>query len=103
MMMWLDSLANEINENVEERINLQKALYELEDTNVQNKLLVSHLEEIIEFEHPSSQSCREAKQQRKDLIESIKENEEAGLKLRAEVSSNEEAKHEIERRRKLKK
>eukprot|EP01023_Acetabularia_acetabulum_P049398 TRINITY_DN5272_c0_g3_i1.p1 TRINITY_DN5272_c0_g3~~TRINITY_DN5272_c0_g3_i1.p1 ORF type:complete len:807 (-),score=147.37 TRINITY_DN5272_c0_g3_i1:260-2680(-) len=96
MMAWLDSLANEINENVEERINLQKALYELEDTNVQNKLLVQHLEEVMTFEHPSSQAHRESRKQKEDLFESIKENEEAGFKLRAEVAANEKAKQAIE-------
>jgi len=34
---WLDELSEDINENVEERINLQKALFELEDMNIQNK------------------------------------------------------------------
>lgn len=44
---WIDALATEINENVEERINLQKALFELEDLNVCNKFELKNLEECL--------------------------------------------------------
>jgi kinesin family protein 18/19 len=33
---WIDALSDDINENVEERINIEKALFELEDINAQN-------------------------------------------------------------------
>lgn len=47
-LSWIDTLAAEINENVEERINLQKALFELEDLNVCNKFELKQLDEYIE-------------------------------------------------------
>ena len=47
-MKWLDDLSTEINENTEERINLQKALFELEDTNVLNKCELQQLEHIMQ-------------------------------------------------------
>lgn len=37
----------EINDNVEERINLQKALFELEDVNVCNKYELQNIEDSI--------------------------------------------------------
>lgn len=40
-------MAAEINENVEERINLQKALFELEDLNVCNKFELKQLDECL--------------------------------------------------------
>jgi kinesin family protein 18/19 len=47
-LSWLDALATEINENVEERINLQKALYELEDINVCNKYELQNIQEMLD-------------------------------------------------------
>jgi hypothetical protein len=46
-LAWIDGLASEINENVEERINLQKALFELEDINVCNAYELHNLEALI--------------------------------------------------------
>ncbi len=37
-----------MNENIEERINLQKALFEIEDANVFNKTELRRLEEFLE-------------------------------------------------------
>jgi kinesin family protein 18/19 len=37
----------EINENVEERINLQKALFELEDINVCNQYELQNIEDML--------------------------------------------------------
>lgn len=46
-LSWLDVLSNDINENVEERINLQKAVFELEDMNARNKAELQLLDEQI--------------------------------------------------------
>ncbi len=46
-LSWLDVLSHDINENVEERINLQKALFELEDMNLHNRLELQQLDEMI--------------------------------------------------------
>lgn len=37
----------EINDNVEERINLQKALFELEDVNVCNKYELQNIDDML--------------------------------------------------------
>lgn len=46
-MSWLNVLSHEISENVQERINLQKALFELEETNLHNRTELQHLDDAI--------------------------------------------------------
>ena len=46
-LSWLNILSQEISENVQERINLQKALFELEETNLQNHTELQHLDDAI--------------------------------------------------------
>lgn len=46
-MSLLNALSLETNENVQERINLQKALIELEETNVRNRKELQHLDDAI--------------------------------------------------------
>lgn len=43
----LNLLSQETSENVQERINLQKALFELEETNIRNRTELQHLDESI--------------------------------------------------------
>ncbi|XP_020598093.1 kinesin-like protein KIN-8B [Phalaenopsis equestris] len=44
---WLNALSQETGENVQERINLQKALFELEETNLRNRTELQHLDDAI--------------------------------------------------------
>ena len=46
-LSWLNVLSQETGENVQERINLQKALFELEETNKRNRLELQHLDDAI--------------------------------------------------------
>lgn len=46
-LSWLDGLSHQISENVQERINLQKALFELEETNLRNRTELQHLDDAI--------------------------------------------------------
>ncbi|KAL5581894.1 hypothetical protein UlMin_014336 [Ulmus minor] len=46
-LSWLNILSHETGENVQERINLQKALHELEETNLRNCTELQHLDEAI--------------------------------------------------------
>lgn len=43
----LDVLSRETSENVQERINLQKALFELEETNTRNRIELQQLDDAI--------------------------------------------------------
>ncbi|KAK8967836.1 Kinesin-like protein FLA10 [Platanthera guangdongensis] len=44
---WLNALSHETSENVQERINLQKALFELEETNLRNRIELQRLDDAI--------------------------------------------------------
>ena len=46
-LSWLNDLSQETSENVQERINLQKALFELEETNLRNRTELQHLDDAI--------------------------------------------------------
>lgn len=46
-LSWLNVFSQEISENVQERINLQKALFELEETNLRNRTELQHLDDAI--------------------------------------------------------
>lgn len=46
-LSWLNVLSQETGENVQERINLQKALFELEETNKRNRMELQHLDDSI--------------------------------------------------------
>jgi kinesin family protein 18/19 len=41
------SFLQDMNENIEERINLQKAVFEIEDANLFNRYEIKQLEEMI--------------------------------------------------------
>lgn len=43
----LNILSRETSENVQERINLQKALFELEETNIRNRIELQNLDDAI--------------------------------------------------------
>ncbi len=48
LLGWIDALVQEMNENIEERINLQKGLFEIEDANLYNKYELKQLDEFLE-------------------------------------------------------
>jgi kinesin family protein 18/19 len=48
LLTCIDSLVQDMHENIEERINLQKALFEIEDANVFNRYELRQLEEFLE-------------------------------------------------------
>lgn len=46
-LSWLNVLSQETSENVQERINLQKALFELDESNLRNRTELQHLDDSI--------------------------------------------------------
>lgn len=46
-LSWLNILSHETSENVQERINLQKASFELEETNCRNRTELQQLDDAI--------------------------------------------------------
>ena len=97
-LSWIDHLASEINENVEERINLQKALFEIEDVNVCNKFELKNLDECLGASDLSSDEERELSERRENIVENIKENAEAGVRCRHDIDANERTRYQIQQR-----
>lgn len=91
-LSWLNTLSHETNENVQERINLQKALYELEETNLRNRTELQHLDDAIAKQQAIEKdgSVVEALRARRQVIlDNIRDNDEAGVNYQKEIESNE--------------
>lgn len=90
-LSWLDTLSCEINENVEDRINLQKALFELEDKNSHNHCELQQLDnEIAKHQRDEGTNVEEALIERRKLVlDNIRDNDEAGALYRKEIEQNE--------------
>ncbi|XP_010271540.1 PREDICTED: kinesin-like protein KIN-8B isoform X2 [Nelumbo nucifera] len=91
-LSWLDVLSRETSENVQERINLQKALFELEETNIRNRIELQHLDDaiakqqVIEKDGTIVQALRERRQV---ILDNIRDNDEAGASYHKEIEANE--------------
>ncbi|XP_024027036.1 kinesin-like protein KIN-8B [Morus notabilis] len=91
-LSWLNTLSHETSENVQERINLQKALYELEETNLRNRTELQHLDDAIAKQQAIEKdgSAVEALRARRQVIlDNIRDNDEAGVNYQKEIESNE--------------
>nr|KJB44000.1 hypothetical protein B456_007G229100 [Gossypium raimondii] len=91
-LSWLNVLSQEISENVQERINLQKALFELEETNLRNRTELQHLDDAIAKQPVSEKdgTVSEAlRVRRQDILDNIRDNDEAGINYRKEIEENE--------------
>mmetsp|Transcript_9505 Transcript_9505/g.27171 ORF Transcript_9505/g.27171 Transcript_9505/m.27171 type:complete len:980 (+) Transcript_9505:572-3511(+) len=95
-MKWLDDLSSEINENTEERINLQKALFELEDTNVLNKCELQQLEHYLQSGHASEIEAMDINERILAMKGNVLENEETGLRYRSDIEANENQRKAIQ-------
>ncbi|PIN00348.1 Kinesin-like protein [Handroanthus impetiginosus] len=89
---WLNSLSQEISENVQERINLQKALIELEETNLRNRKELQHLDDAIAKQQviENDGAVVQALQTRRQVIlDNIRDNDELGISYQKEIEANE--------------
>uniref|UniRef100_A0A5B7ABF9 Kinesin-like protein n=1 Tax=Davidia involucrata TaxID=16924 RepID=A0A5B7ABF9_DAVIN len=98
-LSWLNILSQEISENVQERINLQKALFELEETNLRNRTELQHLDDAIakqqaiEKDGAVVQALR-ARQQ--VILDNIRDNDEAGVNYHKEIEANEKRRCQLQ-------
>ncbi|XP_057960270.1 kinesin-like protein KIN-8B [Malania oleifera] len=98
-LSWLNILSHEISENVQERINLQKALFELEETNLQNRTELQHLDDaiakqqVVEKEGAVVQTLRGRRQ---IILDNIRDNDEAGVSYQKEIEQNEEQRCQLQ-------
>eukprot|EP00878_Enallax_costatus_P027718 GHUV01029866.1.p1 GENE.GHUV01029866.1~~GHUV01029866.1.p1 ORF type:complete len:494 (+),score=180.85 GHUV01029866.1:603-2084(+) len=95
-LAWIDALAQEINDNVEERINLQKALFELEDVNVCNKYELKNIEDSLRDSSLSPDEAAEAQERRTVLLEEIEANNSEAEQCRADIAANEACRRDIQ-------
>ncbi|XP_057791552.1 kinesin-like protein KIN-8B [Salvia miltiorrhiza] len=95
----LNALSLETNENVLERINLQKALIELEETNVRNRKELQHLDDaiakqqVIESDGPVVQALQARRQV---ILDNIRDNDEMGVSYQKEIEANEKRKRQLQ-------
>ncbi|XP_021890456.1 kinesin-like protein KIN-8B, partial [Carica papaya] len=98
-LSWLDVLSHEINENVQERINLQKALFELEETNLRNRTELQHLDDAIAKQQglEKDQATVEGLRGRRQVIlDNIRDNDESGVNYHKEIEANEKQRCQLQ-------
>ncbi|KAK9284337.1 hypothetical protein L1049_023508 [Liquidambar formosana] len=98
-MSWLNILSHETSENVQERINLQKALFELEETNHSNRTELQHLDDAIAKQQAIEKDAAvvEALRARRQVIlDNIRDNDEAGLSYQKEIEANEKQRCQLQ-------
>ncbi|KAK9749682.1 hypothetical protein RND81_02G143200 [Saponaria officinalis] len=98
-LSWLNVVSREISENIQERINLQKAVLELEETNLHNRLELQRLDEeisqqqAIEIEGVVVKKLRE---RRKIILDNIRDNDEVGADYKKEIEANEKQRCQLQ-------
>ncbi|KAJ1701727.1 hypothetical protein LUZ63_001506 [Rhynchospora breviuscula] len=94
-LSWLNILSRETSENVQERINLQKALFELEETNIRNRIELQHLDDAIAKQRGSA--IIEALISRRQIIlDNIRDNDEAGAGYKKDIKINENRRAQLQ-------
>ncbi|KAJ4759957.1 Kinesin-like protein [Rhynchospora pubera] len=94
-LSWLNILSRETSENVQERINLQKALFELEETNIRNRIELQHLDDAIAKQRGSA--IIEALISRRQIIlDNIRDNDEAGAGYKKDIEINENRRAQLQ-------
>ncbi|KAB2617620.1 kinesin-like protein KIF19 [Pyrus ussuriensis x Pyrus communis] len=89
---WLNILSHETSENVQERINFQKASFELEETNLRNRIELQHLDDAIAKQQAignDSEILEAMRMRRQVILDNIRDNDEAGVNYHMEIEANE--------------
>ncbi|GAQ83814.1 Kinesin-like protein [Klebsormidium nitens] len=101
-LAWLDVLSTEISENVDERINLQKALFELEDITLENRNEVEQIEAAIARveggEMAPDDDLETLRERHQMALENLRENEDASARYKADISNNEALRKELQKK-----
>uniref|UniRef100_A0A0E0GUE3 Kinesin-like protein n=1 Tax=Oryza nivara TaxID=4536 RepID=A0A0E0GUE3_ORYNI len=98
-LSWLNILSQETGENVQERINLQKALFELEETNKRNRMELQHLDDAIarqQVKDKDSAVLQALTSRRQVILDNIRDNDEAGAGYRKDIELNESRKRQLQ-------
>ncbi|CAI5461006.1 unnamed protein product [Closterium sp. Yama58-4] len=98
---WLDDISRQLNENVQERINMQKAMCELNECLKRAGDEVCRLDQkiaILQNEEDISMKLDELRHQRAAIVESMCENEELKLLYAKDISNNEAERELLQKR-----
>ncbi|KAG2429201.1 hypothetical protein HYH02_014133 [Chlamydomonas schloesseri] len=98
LLVLIGKLVEEMNDNIEERINLQKALFEIEDANLYNKHELSQLDEFLEAGKGNAKDITEARERRAEVLEATRENDRERERYKSEIAANEVARKDIQAR-----
>ncbi|KAF9608573.1 hypothetical protein IFM89_010005 [Coptis chinensis] len=100
-LSWLNVLSQETSENVQERINLQRAMFELEETNVRNRIELQHLDDAIAKEQAIEKDgvvVQALRSRRQDILDNIRDNDEsAACYQKVEIEANEKHRCQLHR------
>ncbi|XP_068656248.1 kinesin-like protein KIN-8B [Aristolochia californica] len=91
-LSWLNILSRETSENVQEHINLKKALFELEETNLRNRIELQHLDAAIAKQQVGEKDdavVQTLRLKRQVILDNIRDNDEAGTNYKKEIEVNE--------------
>ncbi|CAA2978827.1 kinesin KIN-8B [Olea europaea subsp. europaea] len=100
-LSWLNLLSQETSENVQERINLQKALFELEETNLRNRTELQHLDDAIAKQQSIEKDgavVLALQARRQVILDNIRDNDELGVSYQKEIEANEEHRRQLQNR-----
>ncbi|KAL4179996.1 hypothetical protein AMTRI_Chr13g122990 [Amborella trichopoda] len=98
-LSWLNVLSHETSENVQERINLQKALFELEEMNLRNRFELQHLDDAIAKRQATEKDgtvVQALRSRRQVILDNIRDNDEAGADYQKEVEVNEKHRRHLQ-------
>ncbi|VFQ69138.1 unnamed protein product [Cuscuta campestris] len=98
-LSWLETLSLETSENVQERINLQKALFEIEETNTQNRTELQILDEAIAKQQTIENRgvvVQKLRARHQVILDNIRDNDELGVKWQTEIKANENQRYELQ-------
>lgn len=98
-LSWLNILSRKTSENVEERINLQKALFELEETNLKNRTELQHLDDAIAKQQAIEKDgspFQALRARRQVILDNIRDNDEAGVAYQKEIEANERSRCQLQ-------
>ncbi|CAL9043546.1 unnamed protein product [Musa banksii] len=98
-LSWLNILSRETSENVQERINLQKALFEIEETNIRNRTELQHLDDAIAMQEVIEKDgavVRALRSRRQVILDNIRDNDEAGTGYKKDIEINEKRRHQLQ-------
>ncbi|XP_051178034.1 kinesin-like protein KIN-8B [Lolium perenne] len=98
-LSWLNVLSQETGENVQERINLQKALFELEETNKHNRMELQHLDGAIARPQVNEKDytvLQALTSRRQVILDNIRDNDEAGAGYRKDIELNESRRRQLQ-------